>query len=258
MSRKDKIAAELLREQAAEASRVAKQLAEAGKAARHLAGHGRDWATPRVDAAREWAAPRVDKAWRSGVQAAAPKVADYAQRSKGAVDVAHDRIVDDLIPKVIAAMEDAARAAKGGADELQDKAHGVLAAAEKAVAQQQKEAKSGSALGKTLGWVLVGGAVAGAGVLIWRRTQPVDDPWAEEYWDDAVAPGASDSTTSDAAPRTTDPTASLAFGSQPADADSAVDKAKHVADEARDALSADTQDPGEDLSGTSTDGDTKG
>ena len=31
------------------------------------------------------------------------------------------------------------------------------------------------------------GIVAGAGVLIWRRTKPVDDPWAEEYWDDAPA-----------------------------------------------------------------------
>src|SRR5699024_2263554 len=40
---------------------------------------------------------------------------------------------------------------------------------------------------RALGWTLVGTAVAGAGVLIWRRTKPVDDPWAEEYWDDAPA-----------------------------------------------------------------------
>lgn len=216
MSRKDKITTDHLREQAT----------EAGKVAKHFAEHGKEWAGPKVEAAYDWAAPKVDKAWRSGVQAAAPKVADYAEKSRGAVDVAHDKIVDDVIPKVIAAMEEAAKAAKGGADGLQSKAHAAVEAAEKAVAKQEKAAKSGSALGKTLGWVLVGSAVAGAGVLIWRRTQPVDDPWAEEYWDDAVAPGASET----AAP------AAAAFGSHENDTASAADKAKHVADEAGNAV----------------------
>ena len=27
-------------------------------------------------------------------------------------------------------------------------------------------------------------AVAGAGYLAWRRSQPIDDPWADEYWAD--------------------------------------------------------------------------
>ncbi|WP_165962634.1 hypothetical protein [Occultella glacieicola] len=177
MSRKDKINTEQLREQAE----------EAGKAARQLADQGKDWATPKVEAALEWAGPRVDKAWRTGVTAAAPVVADYAERSKDVVDTAHDKIVDDVIPRVIAAMEEAAKAAQSGSDNLQVKANAALDAAAAAVAEQEKKAKGGSKVGKTIGWVLVAGAVAGAGVLIWRRTQPVDDPWAEEYWDDAVA-----------------------------------------------------------------------
>lgn len=221
MSRTDKINTEQLREQAA----------EAGKTAKALADQGKEWATPKVEAAIEWAAPRVDKAWRSGVQAAAPKVADYAERSKGAVDVAHDKLVADVIPKVIAAMEEAAKAAKGGADSLQDKAKALVDdVAEQVVAEPEKK---GSALGKTLGWVLVGSAVAGAGVLIWRRTQPVDDPWAEEYWDDAVADGANAASgaASTAAEKVSDAAQATA-----AAAESATDKAKHVAQDATDAV----------------------
>jgi len=28
------------------------------------------------------------------------------------------------------------------------------------------------------------GAVAGAGYILWKRSQPIEDPWAEEYWAD--------------------------------------------------------------------------
>lgn len=177
MSRKNKIDDEI-REQAG----------EAGKAARQFAEQGKDWATPKVEAAMDWAGPRVEKAWKAGVTATAPKLADAAGKSRDAVDIAHDKLVDDVLPKVIAALEDAARAAAGGADDVQDRVHSAVGKAEKALKEQEKAAKGGSKLGKTLGWVLVGSAVAGAGVLIWRRTQPVDDPWAEEYWDDSVAP----------------------------------------------------------------------
>src|SRR5690606_35751965 len=180
MARKDKISADQLRETAQDAAH------EAGKIAKSLADQGKDWATPRVEAAIEWAGPRVETAWKKGVEVAAPRVADAASKSRDAVDVAHEKIVEDVIPRVIAAMEEAARAAKGGADDLHVKATAALTAAEKAVQKQEAAAKGGNKFAKTLGWVLVGSAVAGAGVLIWRRTQPVDDPWAEEYWDDAV------------------------------------------------------------------------
>lgn len=161
---------------------------DAGKAAREFADQGKDWATPKVEAAIDWAGPRVEKAWKAGVTATAPKLASAAGRTQGAVDVAHDKLVDDVLPKVIAALEDAAAAAKAGADGAQSRVHKAVGKAEKALKEQEQAAKGGSKWGKTLGWVLVGSAVAGAGVLIWRRTQPVDDPWAEEYWDDAVAP----------------------------------------------------------------------
>lgn len=34
-------------------------------------------------------------------------------------------------------------------------------------------------------WVLVTGLLAVAGYVLWQRSQPVEDPWAEEYWEDA-------------------------------------------------------------------------
>mgnify|MGYP000991280955 CR=1 FL=1 len=30
------------------------------------------------------------------------------------------------------------------------------------------------------------GAAAGAAYVVWRRSQPVEDPWAEEYWADSA------------------------------------------------------------------------
>lgn len=171
---------------------------EAGKAARQLAEQGKDWATPKVEAAIDWAAPKVEKAWKAGVTATAPRLASAAGKGRDAVDVAHDKLVE-VLPKVIAALEDAAKAAKGGADDVQSRVHSAVDKAEKALKAQEKAAKGGSKWGKTLGWVLVGGAVAGVGVLIWRRTQPVDDPWAEEYWDDAVAPATDEPSLADKA-----------------------------------------------------------
>ena len=41
-------------------------------------------------------------------------------------------------------------------------------------------------LGRTLGWLTVATAAAGAAYIVWKRSQPVEDPWAEEYWADAA------------------------------------------------------------------------
>ena len=41
-------------------------------------------------------------------------------------------------------------------------------------------------LGRTLGWLTVATAAAGAAYIVWKRSQPVEDPWAEEYWADST------------------------------------------------------------------------
>src|SRR5699024_10097062 len=108
------------------ADQVKDQAAEAGKFARQFADDAREWATPRVEAAKDWAGPRVDKAWREAVEAAAPRIAEAAQKSRGAVDTAHDKLVDDVLPLVVEKMEEAAEAASKGADTASGKADRAL------------------------------------------------------------------------------------------------------------------------------------
>lgn len=178
MSRKPKISeidAEKVRQQAADLGHVlSEQASRAGEIATSLAEQGKVWAT-------DVAAPRLDKAWRDGVAVTAPKLEAAAEKARPAVDTARDKLVDDYLPRVQKAMHDAAEAA---AKESGTKGKAVKAgkAAQKALTTKPK--KRGA--GKALGWVLVGTAAAGTGYLLWRRTQPVDDPWAEEYWEDTT------------------------------------------------------------------------
>ncbi|RPF26781.1 hypothetical protein [Georgenia muralis] len=193
MSRKVKTAeieAERIRKQAAELAAVVSEQAHlASKQAKLLAEHGKDWAGPRVEAAGAWAGPKAEKAWRDTVKVAAPKVEAATEKVRPAVDNAYERIVDDYLPRVSKAMHDAAEAA-GKTDGLSAKAAVAGEAARKALSQPPKKSHG---VVKTLGWVLVGTAAAGTGYLLWRRSQPIDDPWAEEYWDDTTVatPGSS-------------------------------------------------------------------
>ncbi|UNX54975.1 hypothetical protein MF406_01410 [Georgenia sp. TF02-10] len=186
MSRKRKtseIDAERLRRQAAEiGALVAEQATAAGRQAVHLAEQGKEWAAPHVGAATAWAAPRVDKAWRDTVKVAAPKVEAAADKVRPAVDNAYERVVEDYLPRVQKAMHDAAEAAAGETSGSA-KADKAMKAARKALAEPPKKSHG---VAKTVGWALVGTAAAGTGYLLWRRTQPVDDPWAEEYWEDTT------------------------------------------------------------------------
>lgn len=210
---------------------VREQVNEAGRQAKALAEQGVEWATPRIEAAVDWAAPRIEQAWRQGVQAAAPKVETAASKASGLADVAavktkvatdsaHDALVEIIIPKIVAAMQDAARAAAeategaaGAASAKLDDAAAALSgkagdaasalsgkAEELAakVAAAGEPARKTHGVGKTLGWIAAGAATAAAGYLVWRRTQPLDDPWAEEYWEDADSGDVSESEAVDA------------------------------------------------------------
>ncbi|WP_127573687.1 hypothetical protein [Georgenia faecalis] len=155
------IETEKLRQQAVDLGHLlTEQASKAGATATSLAEQGKMWAT-------SVAAPTIDKAWRDGVKVAAPKIEAAADKARPAVDSVHGRIVDDYLPRLHKAMQDAARAASGepAAPVKAPRSHGAV---------------------KTVGWILVGTAAAGTGYLLWRRTQPVDDPWAEEYWDDTT------------------------------------------------------------------------
>lgn len=190
--KKNEIDADKVRQQAMDfGSLVGAQAKEAGDKAADLAGQGKAWAS-------DVAVPTLDKAWRDGVKVAAPKVEAVAEKARPAVDQARDKLVDDYIPRLQKAMHDAAEAAESGGT-VTEKATKAGAAAKKAVTTKPRKRRRGA---KTVGWVLVGTVAAGTGYLLWRRSQPIDDPWAEEYWDDAALTTPSSPAARDAAAAT--------------------------------------------------------
>ena len=172
--------------------------ARAVQYAPELAHQARDAATvvvdkvqPRVADAYAWARPRARKAWQGGVQAAAPHVESLAGKAgplltsaqeklhpavdvaygkvSQAIDVAHEKLLTDMIPRLVAAVN-AAAAQAGGADS---------AAARAAAAAADKLAKKKRRRRRVTVVTLVGAAVAG--FALWRRAQPVNDPWAQPW-----------------------------------------------------------------------------
>lgn len=157
-----------------EAKRQAGHLAHQAKDAALLAG---TWAAPRAQAAVEWAGPRVEKAWKEGKQAAAPTVEHVAERALPLVDRTHDRLVDDVLPKLVAAVNAAAAATAVGADRARDVASARLTEIAHIPAPKKSHA------GARVFWSIAGLAVVGALIAAWRSTRPTTDPWAEEPWE---------------------------------------------------------------------------
>ncbi len=134
------------------------------------------------------AAPHVMHAVDTTVKTASPYVdsaadtaAKLTAKAGEALDTFHEDMVNEYLPRITSAVEEAAAKAKAEAD----RAAGLVA--ETTVAPIEvattKRKRSGRA-GKVFRWSLLAGAAAGAGYLVWRRSQPVEDPWAEEYWAD--------------------------------------------------------------------------
>ncbi|OKL48605.1 hypothetical protein BSR29_00210 [Boudabousia liubingyangii] len=140
-------------------------------------------ATELASQTRDWAAPRAEQAWKETVKVAAPKIEAASKAVKPKVDAAHEKLVSDYLPRVQKAMADAAAAAQTDAP-LRERASDVAAAAQKALSEPVKK---GHPVLKGLGLSLLAGLVGAAGYVLWRRSQPVEDPWAEEYWADLEA-----------------------------------------------------------------------
>lgn len=132
-----------------------------------------------AERAAVWAAPRVNRA-RADLTRAAK---DAQGRLEPVVEEARVRVVGDYIPRAQRAAL-AAQAAAQGEGTLSERAQRVAVAAKNAALEVPVKQKKHPVL-KTLGWLALAGAVAGAAYVVWRRSQPVEDPWAEEYWADS-------------------------------------------------------------------------
>lgn len=206
---------------AAAAAAVGEAGAQASQVAAHLANQAKDaaaaaldWSQPRLEAFREWLQPRIEKAWDEGVQAAAPQVEKAALKAAPVIDTAHDKLVEDYLPRLVAAFNAAAASAaeKSGhaaesaadvlsrvADDVADKAGSSsskvaaaaggrvaknadkLAGIAEQAAKSAEKAQGKSGKGKAFWWVAGTAAAAGGAYVVWKKSQPEVDPWAEPW-----------------------------------------------------------------------------
>src|SRR5690625_3755431 len=127
-------------------------------------------AGPKIHQAKDWAVPRAKKAWRKGVKVAAPRIEHAAEVVRPKIDDARDKTVDELIPKVVAAVSAAAATAQAAQEEARKRTKGaamVLTGDAKA-----KPKRSGTK------WPVIGlGDAAAAGAYVaWSRRQQQEDP----------------------------------------------------------------------------------
>ncbi|MCD4557899.1 hypothetical protein [Schaalia sp. lx-100] len=148
-------------------------------AATDLAEQGLDWAAPRAQAALEEAIKRATPL----VESAADKAIDVAERVKPTVEEARHNVVDDYLPRINRAVEESASALKRDIP-LTDRAELARKASVTALTTPTRKVRRKRRFLRTLGWTAATGVVVGAGYLLWKRSQPIEDPWAEEYWAD--------------------------------------------------------------------------
>ena len=121
------------------------------------------------------------------IAAQAAKAAKEAQlRAQPVVEEARTRVVEDYVPAAHRAAV-AAQNAAGTEGTLTERAQRIAVAAKNAALEiPEVPVKKKHPVLKTLGWLALAGAAVGAAYVVWRRSQPVEDPWAEEYWADAA------------------------------------------------------------------------
>lgn len=164
-----------LKNQAAEVgARLSDATVRAGVTAEQLALQAKEAALH----TKEWAAPRVERAWHEGKKAAAPKIEAAAEKAIPVVDTAHDKLVDEILPKLVAAITAAAGAAAVGADKAREVADAKLT--EIAHIAPPKKKRTGA----KIFWTIAGLAIVGGVLSALRRRQPATDPWAEDPWGD--------------------------------------------------------------------------
>ena len=177
------------------AGQVREKVAPAVAQATQAALAAKDWTQPHVEAAREWAKPHVEH----GIEVAAPKVETAVQSLAPKVDTARDKIVDDVLPRITAALAAAAAASAAARDEAVAAGHeaAVRGSGAKSVLVGEAVAKHKRHLGKGGKLAVVAGIVAvlgAAAAYFVKRSAPQDDPWATPLPDPYVPPAGVDST----------------------------------------------------------------
>lgn len=148
-------------------------------AATDLAEQGLDWAAPRAQAALEEALKKATPV----VESAADRVQEAADRAQPFLSDVRGHVVDDYLPRINRAVEDSSAALSSDLP-LAERALAARQASLIALTTPTVKARRKRRLLRVLGWTAATGAVVGVGYLLWKRSQPIEDPWAEEYWAD--------------------------------------------------------------------------
>ena len=103
------------------------------------------------------------------------KASEILANAAEAAEAVADKAIEVGVPVAQKTLD----ATKSKLDDLE--AHG-----EAALTNLEKHSKAKSSHGgrKALGWSLAAAGAGGIAYLLWRRSRPVEDPWAEEYWVD--------------------------------------------------------------------------
>lgn len=169
-------------------------------AQQHLRGTVAPAVAAKAHDAREWATPKVER----GLEVAAPKVEAAVERITPAVDAARDKLVDDLLPRLVDAVNAAAAAGAAtaaDAGETAKKRGGGAVAVLKGDAVARKPRR-----GRKIFLLSALVAAVGAAVAILKKRAPQDDPWA-------VAPGTYPTTSASTSESASAPEAEAALDS---------------------------------------------
>ncbi|MCI7306141.1 MAG: hypothetical protein MR522_07775 [Trueperella sp.] len=194
-STKDKVAdqVEPLAERAAEVgnqigSLVKDSVRAAVNWAEPLAADAYEKAAPLVKDAAEKARPYVKEAYDKAndvAHDAAEKARPYVADATARYEETSALVREDYLPRAKRAAQAALDEARSNSGDLTSRANAVVAASKKELAKPEKKKRG---LRKWIGFLAVAGAGAAAAYVAWARSRPVQDPWAEAYWEDISVP----------------------------------------------------------------------
>lgn len=113
---------------------------------------------------------------RTGIEVATPVVIHVAEATGEEAKKLLERTRDAAGKGKEAGMAGVATLAGLGA--------GALSEVEKHARASAPVVKKRGRAGRVFGWSVAAAGVASVAYLLWRRSRPIEDPWAEEYWVD--------------------------------------------------------------------------
>ena len=165
------------------------QASQVGATISEGAHHAKEWTTPRVEAFIEWVTPRLEQAWNETVRHTAPRVSQAAQKAAPVIDRGSEKLVEDYIPRFVSALQEAAEKATEvtakGLESVGEKTREIAVSAPQKISKSAKKASKKAAKKaakaeknshKGLWFLIITGVAAGLYAL-WRKSQPVSDPW---------------------------------------------------------------------------------